>query len=134
MEVSLVQGLLTQHVMQNVAAQAFSPSSVSADTIAGWRKGLVDAGDGVSPDTESCAGWLVRQPGAIACRSAEGCCRHARASGSTATAAGATPNAGGLRQPFSIEKAVCRRHPRQPVQRLRSFRWHERAVHSVPRH
>ena len=102
MEVSLVQGLLTQHVMQNVAAQAFSPSSVSADTIAGWRKGLADAGDGVSPDARSALGGLFDSMERL--RADQQKVAATTPTTTPAPAAGTTQSAGGLRQPFSIEK------------------------------
>jgi len=108
MEVSLVQGLLTQHVMQNIAAQAFSPSSVSADTIAGWRKGLADAGDGVSPDARSALGGLFDSMERLRADQQKVAATTPTTTpapaGSTATAAGASQKTGGLRQPFSIEK------------------------------
>ncbi|MBL8309761.1 MAG: ABC-2 transporter permease [Burkholderiales bacterium] len=104
MEVSLVQGLLTQHVMQSVSAQAFSPSSLSAETVAGWRKGLADAGDGVSPDTRSALGSLFDSMERLRADQQKVAAATPAPTASTATPAGATPNAGGLRLPFSIEK------------------------------
>lgn len=99
MEVSLVQGLMTQHIMQAVAAQAFSPTMLSADTIAGWRKGLVDAGSGVSTDQKSALGGLFDSLDRL---------RVDQQKVATATPADspttATPATGGMRQPFSVDK------------------------------
>jgi len=106
MEVSLVQGLLTQHVMQNVAAQAFSPSSMSADTIAGWRKGLVDAGEGVSPDAKNALGGLFDSLERLRAdqQKVAATTPATPATPGTAAATGTPQAAGGLRQPFSMEK------------------------------
>ena len=99
MEVSLVQGLMTQHIMQAVAAQAFSPTTLSADTIAGWRKGLMDAGAGVSSDQKSALGGLFDSLDRL---------RVDQQKAATATPAdsttAATPATGGMRQPFSVDK------------------------------
>lgn len=99
MEVSLVQGLMTQHIMQAVAAQAFSPTTLSADTIAGWRKGLADSGSGVSPDQQSALGGFFDSLERL---------RVDQQKGATATPAdsttAATPATAGMRQPFSLDK------------------------------
>lgn len=99
MEVSLVQGLMTQHIMQAVAAQAFSPTSLSADTIAGWRKGLVDAGSGVSSDQKSALGGLFDSLERLRVDQQ----KVATAAPTDSTLA-ATPATGGMRQPFSVDK------------------------------
>ena len=104
MEVSLVQGLMTQHIMQAVAAQAFSPTTLSADTIAGWRKGLADSGSGVSPDQQSALGGFFDSLERLRVDQQKGATAAPVSPASAATPApGATQAAGGMRQPFSLD-------------------------------
>ena len=105
MEVSLVQGLMTQHIMQAVAAQAFSPTTLSADTIASWRKGLADSGSGVSPDEQSALGGFFDSLERLRVDQQKGATATPAGSTTAATSAtGTTPATGGMRQPFSLDK------------------------------
>ncbi len=105
MEVSLVQGLMTQHIMQAVAAQAFSPTTLSADTIAGWRKGLADSGSGVSPDQQSALGGFFDSLERLRVDQQKGATATPAGSTTAATSAtGTTPATAGMRQPFSLDK------------------------------
>jgi len=105
MEVSLVQGLMTQHIMQAVAAQAFSPTTLSADTVAGWRKGLADSGSGVSPDQQSALGGFFDSLERLRVDQQKGATATPAGSTTAATSAtGTTPATAGMRQPFSLDK------------------------------
>ncbi|MFO1341904.1 MAG: ABC transporter permease [Burkholderiales bacterium] len=105
MEVSLVQGLMTQHIMQAVAAQAFSPTTLSADTVAGWRKGLANSGSGVSPDEQSALGGFFDSLERLRVDQQKGATATPAGSTTAATSAtGTTPATAGMRQPFSLDK------------------------------
>ena len=106
MEVSLVQGLMTQHIMQAVAAQAFSPTTLSADTIASWRKGLADSGSGVSPDQQSALGGLFDSLERLRIDQQKGATATANRfnDGSNARYRCHACDGGGMRQPFSVDK------------------------------
>lgn len=105
MEVSLVQGLMTQHIMQAVAAQAFSPTTLSADTVAGWRKGLANSGSGVSPDQQSALGGFFDSLERLRVDQQKGATVTPAGSTTAATSAtGTTPATAGMRQPFSLDK------------------------------
>ncbi len=105
MEVSLVQGLMTQHIMQAVAAQAFSPAMLNADTIAGWRKGLADAASGASSDQKSALGGLLDSLDRLRVDQQKVATATPAGSTTAATSAtGTTPATAGMRQPFSLDK------------------------------
>lgn len=92
MEVSLVQGLLTQHVMESVTRAAFSGNGLSTQTVAGWRSALEALDNTLPASSRSALSSLFDSLEKVQSQQAL----------KPATAGGAT--GGGLSQPFDMQK------------------------------
>jgi len=96
MEISLVQGLLAQHVMQSVTRAAFSGNGLSTQTVSGWRRALAAPDNTLAPTSRDALSSLFDSLERVQTQQA--------LKPATASGAGATAGAGGLSQPFDMQK------------------------------
>lgn len=106
MEVSLVQGLLTQHVMQAVTKAAFSGGGLNAELVSGWRRNLSAPDNTLPEETRRALGGLFDSLEKVQAEQAKQPATAATVgtAGTTAAGTAAAGNGGGLSQPFEMKK------------------------------
>lgn len=94
MEVSLVQGLLMQHVMQTVTRAAFSGGGLSPELVSGLRRDLAAPDNTLPAESRSALAGLFDSLEKVQSQQAK----------QPATAAATTGTRGGFSQPFDLKK------------------------------
>ena len=97
MEVSLVQGLLMQHVMQTVTRAAFSGGGLSPELVSGWRRDLAAPDNTLPVESRSALTGLFDSLEKVQSQQAQ-------QAKQPATATATTGSSGGLTQPFDLKK------------------------------